>query len=172
MTVNNSGDIHTRGYGSAGIVAQSVGGGGGVAGAAAAGSEGKYGGGATVSVGAGIGLAGGNAGNGGEIEVTNAARIQTDRDQSNGLPQAPSAAAAASAVRRHQASRPSMRLVVPWVDLAEQRAWVALCASSIAILLKSALMAIGPSGFSRNRSVAAVAPAAAAAARARARAIR
>ncbi|CCV05377.1 hypothetical protein MESS2_1560001 [Mesorhizobium metallidurans STM 2683] len=85
VTVNNSGDIHTRGYGSAGIIAQSVGGGGGVAGAAAAGSEGKYGGGATVSVGAGIGLAGGDAGNGGEIEVTNTARIQTDRDESNGV---------------------------------------------------------------------------------------
>ncbi|MBZ9776536.1 autotransporter outer membrane beta-barrel domain-containing protein [Mesorhizobium sp. CO1-1-8] len=85
VIVNNSGNIHTRGYGSAGIIAQSVGGGGGVAGAAAAASEGKYGGGATVSVGAGIGLAGGDAGNGGEIQVTNSAKIQTDRDESNGV---------------------------------------------------------------------------------------
>ncbi|WP_263493396.1 autotransporter outer membrane beta-barrel domain-containing protein [Mesorhizobium sp. ES1-6] len=85
VKVDNSGNIHTRGYGSAGIVAQSVGGGGGVAGAAAAGSEGKYGGSATVSVGAGIGLAGGDAGNGGEIEVKNAVKIQTDGDESNGV---------------------------------------------------------------------------------------
>ncbi|MFA6154125.1 autotransporter outer membrane beta-barrel domain-containing protein [Mesorhizobium sp.] len=85
VIVDNSGNIHTHGYGSAGIVAQSVGGGGGVAGAAAAGSEGKYGGSATVSVGAGIGLAGGDAGNGGEIQVTNSAKINTDLDESNGM---------------------------------------------------------------------------------------
>ncbi len=85
VTVTNSGDIHTRGYGSAGIVAQSIGGGGGLAGAAAAGSEGRNNGGALVSVGAGIGLAGGDAGNGGEVEVTNSALILTRRDDANGI---------------------------------------------------------------------------------------
>ncbi|WP_280945045.1 autotransporter outer membrane beta-barrel domain-containing protein [Mesorhizobium loti] len=85
VIVDNSGNIHTHGYGSAGIVAQSVGGGGGVAGAATAGSQGKYGGSATVSVGAGIGLAGGDAGNGGEIQVSNSANIHTDLDESNGV---------------------------------------------------------------------------------------
>jgi hypothetical protein len=85
VTVGNSGTIVTRGFGSAGIVAQSVGGGGGHGGAATAGNEAMAGGGATVSVGAGIGLAGGMAGNGGEVEVTNSGLITTYGDDANGI---------------------------------------------------------------------------------------
>jgi hypothetical protein len=85
VTVDNSGDITTRGFGSAGIVAQSVGGGGGSGGAATAGNEGKQDGKALVSVGAGIGLGGGNAGNGGVVDVTNRATITTYGEDSNGI---------------------------------------------------------------------------------------
>ena len=85
VTVRNSGDITTDGFGSAGIIAQSVGGGGGMGGAATAGDKGIAGGGATVSVGAGIGLGGGNAGNGGEVEVHNTGHIMTYQADSNGV---------------------------------------------------------------------------------------
>ncbi|MDO5605533.1 MAG: autotransporter outer membrane beta-barrel domain-containing protein, partial [Paracoccus sp. (in: a-proteobacteria)] len=83
VTLNNYGEIRTSGYQAYGIMAMSVGGGGGTAGAAAVGGSRVIGTGkATVSVGAAIGLAGGSAGHGGEVTVTNDSRIVTSGDDS------------------------------------------------------------------------------------------
>jgi hypothetical protein len=86
LTVDNSGVIETWGYQSSGIVAMAVGGGGGMAGAAKAGNESILGGGSTtVSVGAAIGLAGGGAGNGGDVDVVNRNTITTHGEDSHGI---------------------------------------------------------------------------------------
>ncbi|WP_233238820.1 autotransporter outer membrane beta-barrel domain-containing protein [Bordetella sp. LUAb4] len=66
-TALNGGSITTRGYGAAGIYAQSVGGGGGHG---ADGSDGFYG---TLAVGLGSGGSGGGAGSGGAVTLTTAA---------------------------------------------------------------------------------------------------
>ncbi|MBU0610449.1 MAG: autotransporter domain-containing protein, partial [Armatimonadetes bacterium] len=85
VTVNNSGDILTRGNASVGILAQSVGGGGGLARSFAQGedSAGKSVIGATGKF--GIGGSGGAAGDGAAVTVTNSARIDTFGDGAHGI---------------------------------------------------------------------------------------
>jgi len=79
VTVTNysTGIIHTKGYGSTGIMAQSVGGGGGAGGAAYAAGAGL-----TPSVAIALGGTGAAGGDGGKVTVTNNGAMQLDGDNS------------------------------------------------------------------------------------------
>ncbi|MGC4014163.1 MAG: autotransporter outer membrane beta-barrel domain-containing protein [Luteolibacter sp.] len=75
VTVNNAGNIVTKGAGSDGIFAQSVGGGGGTGGTGAVGALGSI----------GIGGGTGTTGDGGAVHVTVSGSIETMEDTSNGI---------------------------------------------------------------------------------------
>ncbi|HET9370846.1 MAG TPA: autotransporter-associated beta strand repeat-containing protein [Vicinamibacterales bacterium] len=85
VNISNSGNIFTSGYGSAAILAQSVGGGGGEAtgysqvvdagGTSEAGAMGKF----------GIGGAGGSGGNGGLVSVINSGLLSTMGENAHGI---------------------------------------------------------------------------------------
>ena len=85
VTIENTGDITTYGYGATAIMAQSVGGGGGDAQSFASGEDagGKAYGGAFGKI--AIGGAGGSGGNGGAVNVNNDAIITTDGDAAHGI---------------------------------------------------------------------------------------
>mgnify|MGYP007072814972 CR=1 FL=1 len=84
VSVAVGGLVHTRGVDSAGVFAQSIGGGGGTggyawSGAGAAGSSGA------ASVGVGVGGSGGGGGDAGDVTVSNNGTILTDGDRSSGV---------------------------------------------------------------------------------------
>ncbi len=87
VTVGNSGTLATIGANSAGIYAQSVGGGGGVGGATTAvnNPQGLAQKNIPVSVTIGVGGAGGSGGHGGDITVTNTGAITTEGAASAGI---------------------------------------------------------------------------------------
>ena len=84
VTVLNEGQILTQGPASAGIQAQSVGGGGGSAGSVLVGTSGSF---VPENIVANvvIGGAGGAAGDGGVVSITNYNQVTTQGDQSHGL---------------------------------------------------------------------------------------
>jgi hypothetical protein len=84
VTVTNGSAITTAGTNSAGVFAQSVGGGGGVA-IGLGGSAQSTAGGGTFNLGFSLGGSGGGGGTGGTVGVTNTGSIQTVGDQSFGV---------------------------------------------------------------------------------------